>query len=61
MLIITRHPALIQYLQEIELVDKDDKVLTHVSESDVEGQHVIGVLPFNLAAHAASVTEGRSL
>lgn len=56
-LIVTRHPALITYLQEIfpELIDAE--VLTHpVTVADVQGKHVYGVLPLHLAAEARMVT-----
>lgn len=56
-LIVTRHPALITYLQEIfpELIDAE--VLPHVTAADVQGKHVYGVLPLYLAAEARMVTE----
>lgn len=54
-LIVTRHPALIEFLAEEFNIVGD--VLPHASPADVEGQHVYGVLPLHLAAHAALVTE----
>jgi len=56
-ILITRHPALIEYLRERGIVDPDTPVLAHVGEDDVRGKHVIGILPLRLAALAASVTE----
>lgn len=56
-LVVTRHPALVQYLHEIGLVESDVPVLEHVNAEDIRGKHVIGVLPLHLAALAASVTE----
>jgi len=54
---ITRHPALVDYAREIGIIDESTPVLTHVSAEDVRGKDVIGVLPLHLAAEAASVTE----
>lgn len=56
-IVITRHPALVAYLQEIGMVDDGVRVITHATPADVRGKHVIGVLPLRLAALAASVTE----
>lgn len=56
-IVITRHQALIAYLQEIGMVEEGVRVITHATEADVRGKHVIGVLPLRLAALAASVTE----
>jgi len=56
-LVVTRHQALVAYLKEVGLVDEGVVVLSHVTEDDVAGRHVVGVLPLRLAALAASVTE----
>ena len=56
-IVVTRHPALVQHLIELGRITPETPVLTHASEADVSGRHVIGVLPLRLAAHAASVTE----
>jgi len=56
-IIITRHPALADYLREQGLVGDGVEVLTHASVEDVRGRHVYGVLPLFLAAEAARVTE----
>lgn len=55
--VVTRHPALVALLRERGLVGPDADVREHVTPADVEGRHVIGVLPLSLAVHAASVTE----
>ena len=55
--IVTRHPALLQYLQKQGLVPADTPVLAHASEADVQGKHVIGVLPMRLASVTAKLTE----
>jgi putative CRISPR-associated protein (TIGR02620 family) len=36
---------------------RHDVVLTHAEAGNVEGKHVIGVLPLRLASLAASITE----
>jgi putative CRISPR-associated protein (TIGR02620 family) len=56
-LVVTRHPALVELLRERGLITGDVEVLTHASEADVAGRHVYGVLPLNLAAAAERVTE----
>lgn len=55
-LIVTRHKALVKYLEEKGLVDKGTIVVEHASADDVKGKEVIGVLPMGLAALAESVT-----
>jgi len=57
-IVVTRHPALVQYMVEQGLVKKTVDVLTHVdSPEQIRGRHVFGVLPLSLAALTASVTE----
>ena len=55
--VVTRHPALVEYLREIGLVTEATRVVSHASFEDVYGRRVIGVLPLHLASHAHSVTE----
>lgn len=55
--VVTRHPALVEYLVEIGLTEPGSPVITHADADDVKGKHVIGVLPLRLAVEAASVTE----
>jgi putative CRISPR-associated protein (TIGR02620 family) len=56
-IVITRHPALVQYLTEAGIVPAGATCISHADAADVTGKHVIGVLPMRLAALAASVTE----
>lgn len=56
-IIVTRHPALIEYLEEMKIIDGNERVITHATEDDVRGKDVIGVLPLSLASLANSVTE----
>ncbi len=54
---VTRHPALVEYLTELGVVPAGTEVVTHATAEQVRGRHVFGVLPLHLAAEAASVTE----
>lgn len=56
-IIVTRHPALVEYLKEIGVITGDEPVITHATEEDVRGKDVIGVLPLSLASVANRVTE----
>jgi len=56
-IVVTRHPALVAFLREEGLVDDRTPVVTHATAETVAGKHVIGVLPYFLAAEAASFTE----
>lgn len=56
-IVVTRHPALVEYLKEMEIIDGNERVITHATEDDVRGKDVIGVLPLSLASVANSVTE----
>lgn len=56
-LVVTRHPALIKYLQEIGLAEKDTQVISHASKEEVKGKHVVGVLPYFLSCLTESYTE----
>ncbi len=55
-LVITRHPALVDYLQAKGLVSADIEVVAHATADMLEGKDVIGILPLNLAAACHSVT-----
>jgi hypothetical protein len=55
--VVTRHPALIQYLLKHGIVSKDARVIAHASPEDIMGRRVVGVLPLHLAALAREVTE----
>ena len=46
-LVITRHPGLVEYLKR-DLGLKVSRVVTHVTESDVEGQDIVGLLVHGL-------------
>lgn len=55
--VVTRHPALVEYLVEQGLIPAGAQVITHATPADVRGRDVIGVLPLSLAALAQTVTE----
>ena len=56
-LVITRHPALVEYLKEIKLVDADVEVIEHASPEMVKDRCVYGVLPHSLSCLTKSFTE----
>jgi len=56
-LVVTRHPALVEYLQEQEMVEDDVEVISHATPEAVAGRHVCGVLPHSLSCLTASFTE----
>jgi len=53
--VVTRHPALVEYLRELGLIDQDVQVIAHARPEDVKGRKVFGVLPFHLGAAATEV------
>lgn len=56
--IVTRHAALLELIREKGWAPADAQVIEHVTDkSQIEGKHVIGILPLNLAVHCAAVTE----
>jgi hypothetical protein len=56
-IVVTRHPSLVALLEERGLVDGTERVVSHATREDIEGNHVIGVLPLSLASAALDVTE----
>ncbi len=55
-IVVTRHPALVDYLRERGILQGECAVKAQVSPDDIRGCHVIGVLPLHLAALADRVT-----
>jgi putative CRISPR-associated protein (TIGR02620 family) len=55
-IVVTRHQALVEYLREQDVITDDIEVKTQATADDVRGKHVIGALPYHLAAEAASIT-----
>lgn len=57
-IVVTRHEALVDYLEEIGLIKHGDYTLiTHATIEDIKDKDVIGVLPLSLACEAHTVTE----
>ena len=56
-IVVTRHPSLVNYLEEMGLTNEDVQVLTHAGPDDVRGKNVCGVLPHSLSSLTASFTE----
>ena len=54
--VVTKYPAIVEYLKERGWIDRDTTVHAYAKRDDIEGCHVIGVLPLHLAAHAETVT-----
>ena len=55
--VVTRHPALVQYLREEGYIPADAEVIPHATPENIRGKYVWGVLPLRLTALAASITE----
>lgn len=56
-IIITRHPALTEYIFERGIAPRGTLVIPHASEEHVRGRRCIGPLPLHFAALAASIVE----
>lgn len=56
-LVVTRYKTLVEYLIQINIIDENTKVISHAKIRDVEGKHVIGVLPYWLSCHTEKFTE----
>lgn len=56
-LVVTRYKSLVEYMRDLGLIDEDTRVIAHAHPNDVKGKHVLGVLPYWLAAHAGKFTE----
>lgn len=56
-LVVTRHPGLVAYLQEIGLAPEGVEVVSHATAENVAGKNVCGVLPHSLSCLCASFTE----
>ena len=58
MIVVTRHKALVEYLQEKGYVGSAVKVIPYIkSISEISGEIVIGVLPLHLAVYCKEVWE----
>ena len=55
-LVVTRHKGLVDFIRAEGIIGEDAEVAEHATPAMVRGRNVIGVLPLDLAAEAASVT-----
>jgi len=55
--VVTRHPGLVDYLRELDMLSQDCVVLDHATPDDVRGKNVCGVLPHNLSCLCRTFTE----
>ena len=56
-IVITRHPALVDFLLEKGIIENESYELhAHAIKDMIEGKDVIGVLPLGLAKYANSLT-----
>lgn len=56
-LVVSRHPGLIDYLLDQEVIDEEVPRISHASEEDVRDAVVVGNLPSRLAAEADLLIE----
>lgn len=56
-LVVTRHPGLVEYLQEFGLVKSDVTVISHATPAEVTRKNVCGVLPHSLSCLCETFTE----
>jgi len=56
-IVVTRHKALVEWLLDQGLIDKNTKIIPHAEPNDLKGKHAIGVLPYRLAVYARKYTE----
>ena len=56
-IVVSRHESFVEYLEEQGLIPEDAEVIDHVFDpQSIQGKHVVGMLPFNLAAEAQAIT-----
>ena len=55
-IVITNYYALPHYLFDRGYIDDKTPVIANAVREDIEGKHVIGVLPLQLAVYAESIT-----
>jgi len=54
--IVTRHNALVQLLQQLGLIKENVKIIQHVHDpKEIENKIVIGTLPLSLASKAREI------
>lgn len=58
-IVVTRYQSLVEYLKQLKLIDDKTKIISHANVDDIRNKHVLGILPYWLACHAAKFTEVR--
>lgn len=56
-IIVSKHFGVIEYIIRMGIADRDTPVFPSVSHHAVKGCHVIGIVPFSIAASCALYTE----
>ncbi len=56
-LVVTRHPAFVEYLKKHNMIQEDCQVIRKASPENVSGRNVIGILPICLVKYCNSYTE----
>jgi len=56
-LVVTRHPALVQHLTNLGLVNEETVIVAHVTPDLVRDKKVCGVLPHSLSCLTKTFTE----
>lgn len=59
--VVTRHSGTIEYLAQMGIIPCDEygprcQIIEHATADDIRGKHVIGMLPYHMAAEALDIT-----
>lgn len=54
--VVTRHKGTIDYLKERGVIDGTEPFIEHAAADDVRLKHVVGMLPYHLAALTWDIT-----
>ncbi|MEJ2248067.1 MAG: CRISPR-associated protein Csx16 [Candidatus Lokiarchaeota archaeon] len=58
-IVVTRHKDLISFLKHKKVITDDTPVISYAKSKDIIGKHVIGKLPFHMAANTTLYSEVR--
>lgn len=53
--VVTRHPALVQFLRNRGMITEGNRIIEHATQSDIYGKTIIGNVSLGLAAMAREV------
>ena len=56
-IVVTRHAALVEYLNELGLIDENTQIVSHASPDVIKSKNVLGVLPHSLSCLTATFSE----